>query len=87
MNNPVMDSPEALGLALCRLLPEMAQGFIIQTHSGEMQVSATNSLPFVNEMNCLLKREITLVQREVYKNAGIAPSDTPDLTPVNENQP
>ncbi|ELC5004773.1 hypothetical protein RJK40_004365 [Salmonella enterica] len=70
MTNPVMDSPEALGFALCRLLPEMAQGFIIQTRSGEMQVSAANSLPFVNEMNRLLQREITLVQRETYRNTG-----------------
>lgn len=87
MNNLVMDSPEALGLALCILLPEMSQGFIIRTRSGEMQVSAANSLPFVNEMNRLLKREITLVQRDAYRNAGITPSDMPNFTPVNESQP
>lgn len=82
-----MDSPEALGFALCRLLPEMSQGFIIQTHSGEIQVSAADSLPFVTEMNRLLKREITLVQKQAYSNAGITPSDMPDLTSVIESRP
>ncbi|EBV4000313.1 hypothetical protein ZK41_001380 [Salmonella enterica subsp. enterica serovar Java] len=87
MTNLVMDSPEALGLALCLFLPEMSQGFIIQTRSGEMQISAANSLPFVREMDRLLKKEISQAQREAYTNAGITPSDMPDLTLVNESQP
>ncbi len=32
--NTLMDSPEALGHALCNLLPEMVQGFRVVTPSG-----------------------------------------------------
>lgn len=84
MNNPVMDSPEALGFALCRLLPEMSQGFIIQTRSGEIQVSADNSLPFVRETDRLLKMVISRIQRESYGNDRDFLSRISGFSPVNE---
>ncbi|MBE8614775.1 hypothetical protein CYG68_20810 [Morganella morganii] len=85
MNNPVMDSPEALGFALCRLLPEMSQGFIIQTRSGEIQVSADNSLPFVRETDRLLKKVISRIQRESYGNDCDFLAPLPSFSPVNES--
>ncbi|EKN7034631.1 hypothetical protein PXZ44_004077 [Salmonella enterica] len=87
MTNPVMDSPEALGLALCLFLPEMSQGFIIQTRSGEMQVSAANSLPFLREMERLLKKEISQAQREAYRNAGESTYGVPEFSSLYESQP
>lgn len=84
---PLMDSPEMLGFALCNLLPEMSWGFSIQTHSGVMHVSAANSLPFINAMERLLKKGITQRQREAYKNADIEPSDIPDFTSKDESKP
>ncbi|MCZ5584065.1 hypothetical protein O5621_03735 [Escherichia coli] len=48
--NILMDSPEALGHALCNLLPEMVQGFRVVTPSGEICVPAQEAHPFVLTM-------------------------------------
>lgn len=70
MSNPLMDSPEALGHALCRLLPEMSHGFVIHTCSGsEIQISAADSVPFINAMDFLLKKRIKKIQSDSYITA------------------
>lgn len=45
----VIDSPEALGLALCRHVPDMANGFTITTRDSQLQltVTAEDTRPFM----------------------------------------
>lgn len=60
----VMDSPEALGRALCHHVPDMRNGFTIQTCHGDIYVTADDAAPFANAMELLLMRKISLIQDE-----------------------
>ncbi|HIG8799236.1 TPA: hypothetical protein ACYEOW_005591 [Raoultella terrigena] len=61
----LMDSPEALGQALCRHVPDMANGFTITTRDGQLQltVNAQDTTPFVSAMKRLLMSKIRQIQR------------------------
>lgn len=61
----VIDSPEALGLALCRHLPDMASGFTITTRENQLQmtVTAEDTNPFMVAMERLLQGKIRQIQR------------------------
>ncbi|HFF8580235.1 TPA: hypothetical protein ACGEYZ_004453 [Klebsiella pneumoniae] len=61
----VIDSPEALGAALCRHVPDMANGFTITTRDSQLQltVAAEDTRPFMAAMECLLKGKIRQIQR------------------------
>ncbi|HCT3398843.1 hypothetical protein NGC52_21065 [Klebsiella michiganensis] len=61
----VIDSPEALGLALCRHVPDMANGFTITTRDSQLQltVTAEDTRPFMVAMERLLKGKIRQIQR------------------------
>jgi len=61
----VFDSPEALGVALCRHVPDMANGFTITTRDGQLQmtISAEDTRPFMVAMERLLKGKIRQIQR------------------------
>lgn len=61
-----LDSPEALGAALCNIIPAMKQGFIVMAGDDEIQVLATDAAPFVAEMELLLLRHIHRIQQERY---------------------
>lgn len=63
--NILMDSPEALGLALCRHVPDMANGFTITTRDSQLQltVTAEDTRPFMAAMERLLKGKIRQIQR------------------------
>ncbi len=63
-NTPVMDSPEVLGHALCRHVPDMRKGFTIQTRHGDIYVTADDAAPFAGAMERLLMRKISLIQDE-----------------------
>lgn len=60
----VIDSPEALGLALCRHVPDMANGFTITTRDSQLQltVAAEDTRPFMAAMERLLKGKIRQIQ-------------------------
>ncbi|HBS9329755.1 hypothetical protein CFY86_29105 [Raoultella ornithinolytica] len=60
----VIDSPEALGAALCRHVPDMANGFTITTRDSQLQltVTAEDTRPFIAAMEHLLKRKIRQIQ-------------------------
>lgn len=62
----VIDSPEALGAALCRHVPDMANGFTITTRDSQLQltVTAEDTRPFMAAMERLLKGKIRQIQRE-----------------------
>lgn len=61
----VIDSPEALGAALCRHVPDMANGFTITTRDNQLQltVTAEDTSPFMAAMERLLKGKIRQIQR------------------------
>ncbi|MDH1962342.1 hypothetical protein N5J21_21895 [Klebsiella quasipneumoniae] len=61
----VIDSPEALGLALCRHVPDMANGFTITTRDSQLQltVAAEDTRSFMAAMERLLKGKIRQIQR------------------------
>lgn len=61
----VIDSPEALGAALCRHVPDMANGFTITTRDSQLQltVTAEDTRPFMVAMERLLKGKIRQIQR------------------------
>lgn len=61
----VIDSPEALGVALCRHVPDMANGFTITTRDCKLQltISAEDTRPFMVAMERLLKGKIRQIQR------------------------
>ncbi|HFK1634807.1 hypothetical protein [Klebsiella oxytoca] len=61
----VIDSPEALGAALCRHVPDMANGFTITTRDRQLQltVTAEDTRPFMVAMERLLKGKIRQIQR------------------------
>ncbi|EPU1123086.1 hypothetical protein ACVUNZ_000263 [Klebsiella pneumoniae] len=61
----VIDSPEALGLALCRHVPDMANGFTITTRDSLLQltVATEDTRPFMAAMERLLKGKIRQIQR------------------------
>ncbi|MBU8939659.1 hypothetical protein [Klebsiella quasipneumoniae] len=61
----VIDSPEALGAALCRHVPDMANGFTIITRDSQLQltVAAEDTRPFIAAVEHLLKRKIRQIQR------------------------
>lgn len=61
----VIDSPEALGAALCRHVPDMANGFTITTRDSQLQltVTAEDTRPFMAAMERLLKGKIRHIQR------------------------
>lgn len=61
----VIDSPEALGAALCRHVPDMANGFTITTRDSQLQltVTAEDTRPFMAAMERLLKGKIRQIQR------------------------
>ncbi|EOE3541476.1 TPA: hypothetical protein P9I69_000222 [Klebsiella pneumoniae] len=61
----VIDSPEALGLALCRHVPDMANGFTITTRDSQLQltITAEDTRPFMVAMERLLKGKIRHIQR------------------------
>ncbi|MBZ7105035.1 hypothetical protein [Klebsiella michiganensis] len=61
----VIDSPEALGAALCRHVPDMANGFTITTRDSQLQltVAAKDTRPFMVAMERLLKGKIRQIQR------------------------
>ncbi|GDO99237.1 hypothetical protein [Escherichia coli] len=59
----LMDSPEALGHALCSLVPEMARGFRVITPSGEIFVPAQEARPFALTMEVMLIRQMKHLQR------------------------
>lgn len=61
----VIDSPEALGVALCRHVPDMANGFTITTRDSQLQmtISAEDTRPFMVAMERLLKGKIRQIQR------------------------
>lgn len=61
----VIDSPEALGAALCRHVPDMANGFTITTRDSQLQltITAEDTRPFMAAMERLLKGKIRQVQR------------------------
>lgn len=61
----VIDSPEALGAALCRHVPDMANGFTITTRDSQLQllVTAEDTRPFMSAMERLLKGKIRQIQR------------------------
>lgn len=75
--NILMDSPEALGYALCNLVPEMVQGFRVVTPSGEICVPAQEAPPFVLTMEVMLMQQIRRLQ---YQSA-LRPVAVPQ--PVN----
>lgn len=60
----VIDSPEALGAALCRHVPDMANGFTITTRDSQLQltVTAEDTRPFMVAMERLLKGKIRQIQ-------------------------
>lgn len=60
----VIDSPEALGLALCRHVPDMANGFTITTRDSQLQLTVTSedTRPFMVAMDRLLKGKIRQIQ-------------------------
>ncbi len=60
----VIDSPEALGAALCRHVPDMANGFTIQTRHGDIYITAADAAPFVSAMEFLLLHKIARLQGE-----------------------
>ncbi|MGI7047353.1 hypothetical protein ACRCNV_03595 [Klebsiella pneumoniae] len=64
-NTAVIDSPEALGAALCRHVPDMANGFTITTRDSQLQltVTAEDTRPFMVAMERLLKGKIRQIQR------------------------
>ncbi|MEH1184874.1 hypothetical protein V7I35_23630 [Klebsiella michiganensis] len=64
-NTAVIDSPEALGAALCRHVPDMANGFTITTRDSQLQltVTAEDTRPFMAAMERLLKGKIRQIQR------------------------
>lgn len=61
----VIDSPEALGVALCRHVPDMANGFTITTGDSQLQliVAAQDAKPFITAMERLLIGKIRQIQR------------------------
>lgn len=61
----VIDSPEALGAALCRHVPDMANGFTITTRDSQLQltITAEDTRPFMAAMERLLKGKIRQIQR------------------------
>ncbi|MEC5319009.1 hypothetical protein VSX61_08675 [Brenneria populi subsp. brevivirga] len=63
-NTPVIDSPEALGAALCRHVPDMSKGFTLQTRHGDIYVTADDAAPFAGAMERLLLRKIAQIQDE-----------------------
>lgn len=86
MSNTLMDSPEALGHALCRLLPEMSHGFVIRTCSGgEIQISADDSLSFVKAMNLFLTKKVMQLQKDSYRIA--APEKSGNSSAISEVNP
>ncbi|QLV87821.1 hypothetical protein HV265_12920 [Citrobacter sp. RHBSTW-00678] len=60
----VIDSPEALGAALCRHVPDMANGFTITTRDSQLQltVTAEDTRPFMMAMERMLKGKIRQIQ-------------------------
>lgn len=62
LETATMDSPEALGCALCYLVADLKQGFTINTLHGEVRVSAEDAPPFAREMERLLLRHIRRIQ-------------------------
>lgn len=64
-NTAVIDSPEALGAALCRHVPDMANGFTIITRDSQLQLTVTSedTRPFMVAMVRLLKGKIRQIQR------------------------
>ena len=62
--NTLMDSPEALGHALCNLLPEMVQGFRVVTPSGEICVPA---------QEVMLMQQIRRLQNQSALRPVVAP--------------
>lgn len=71
--NTLMDSPEALGHALCNLLPEMVQGFRVVTPSGEICVPAQETHPFVLTMEVMLMQQIRRLQNQSALRPVVAP--------------
>ncbi|MCN8397329.1 hypothetical protein MLU13_25035 [Escherichia coli] len=59
-----MDSPEALGYALCTLVPDMMAGFSILTSTGEIRISAPDAPAFATAMETLLLEKIHYIQNE-----------------------
>ncbi len=61
----VIDSPEALGAALCRHVPDMANGFTITTRDSQLQltITAEDTRPFMAAMERLLNGKIRQIQR------------------------
>ncbi|WP_065782756.1 hypothetical protein [Klebsiella pneumoniae] len=61
----VIDSPEALGAALCRHVPDMANGFTITTRDSQLQltITAEDTRPFMVAMERLLQGKIRQIQR------------------------
>ncbi|WP_320377222.1 hypothetical protein [Escherichia coli] len=74
-NTAVIDSPESLGAALCRHLPDMASGFTITTRENQLQmtVSAEDTSPFMVAMERLLQGKINQIQRG--HQAGVSVSE------------
>ena len=71
--NTLMESPEALGHALCNLLPEMVQGFRVVTPSGEICVPAQETHPFVLTMEVMLMQQIRRLQNQSALRPVVAP--------------
>ncbi|MBG6244765.1 hypothetical protein CS369_08285 [Candidatus Symbiopectobacterium sp. 'North America'] len=57
-----MDSPEVLGYALCRHIPDMRKGFTIQTRHGDIYATADDAAPFANAMERVLMSKIRQIQ-------------------------
>lgn len=70
-NTAVIDSPETLGAALCRHVPDMANGFTITTRDSQLQltVTAEDTRPFMAAMERLLKGKIRQIQRGYQSRA------------------
>ncbi|ECV9912001.1 hypothetical protein F3Q92_20945 [Salmonella enterica subsp. enterica] len=71
--NILMDSPEALGHALCNLVPEMVHGFRVVTPSGEICVPAQEAHPFVLTMEVMLMQQIRRLQNQSALRPAVAP--------------
>ena len=71
--NTLMDSPEALGHALCNLLPEMVRGFRVVTPFGEICVPAQETHPFVLTMEVMLMQQIRRPQNQSALRPVVAP--------------
>ncbi|WP_113632186.1 hypothetical protein DUT67_14720 [Pectobacterium peruviense] len=70
-NTPVMDSPDVLRHALHHHVPDMRNGFTIQTRHGDIYVTADDAAPFADAMEYLLMRKTRQIQYEPDMQARV----------------